>query len=89
MRLGLLKPKVKNLDQLYCELKVLMYKQTIIYHLEKSQAKPPRRKPKRNADYLAEQANGLFMIKPGQIFVNPTDSQLDRIYDGQLWGYKA
>lgn len=65
----------------------LMIRHEIKAHLQSAESKPPRRIKKRDGDYLSQQARGLFAYKPGQIFLNPTDHQLDKIFDGELWGY--
>lgn len=54
-----------------------------------SQNKPARIKPSRDRNYLSGQAQRLFSRKrPAQIFINPTDDQLDKIFSGELWGYE-
>lgn len=57
---------------------------TIHEHLIQAQAKPSRIKVKRDSSYLAQQAQGLFIRKPSQHFVNPTDHQLDKLFRGEL-----
>ena len=59
----------------------------ISIHLNKAKSKPLRRLRRRDSSYLIEQCQGLFKNKPGQIFINPTDHQLDKIFNGELWGY--
>lgn len=56
--------------------------------LKDDQAKPPRHKKLRDKNHLVSQAQGQFINKPAQIFVNPTDHQIDKIMNGELWGYK-
>lgn len=53
-------------------------------HLVNAKAKPSRIKIKRDSSYLAEQAQGLFVRKPSQGSMNPTDHQLDKIFRGEL-----
>ena len=55
--------------------------------LEIVQAKPARVLPRRDKQHLIELANGTFRIKQGQIFYNPTERQLDKIFEGELYGY--
>lgn len=56
--------------------------------LKDDQVKPPRHKKLRDKNHLISQAQGQFINKPAQIFVNPTDHQIDKIMNGELWGYK-
>ena len=65
----------------------LMIRHEIKAHLNKAKSKPLRRLRRRDSSYLIEQCQGLFKNKPGQIFINPTDHQLDKIFNGELWGY--
>lgn len=59
----------------------------IIQFLAASQNKPARIKPSRDRNYLSGQAQRLFSRqRPAQIFINPTDDQLDKIFSGELWG---
>lgn len=53
-------------------------------HLINAAAKPARIRVKRDGSYLAQQAQGLFIRKPSQHFVNPTDHQLDKLFRGEL-----
>lgn len=55
--------------------------------LERAQTKPARVLPRRDRQYLIEIANGAFTNKQGQIFYNPTERQLDKIFEGKLYGY--
>lgn len=55
--------------------------------LEAAQTKPARVLPRGGKGYLTELANGAFRIKQGQIFYNPTERQLDKIFEGELYGY--
>lgn len=55
--------------------------------LEAAQTKPARVLPRRDRQYLTELANGAFRIKQGQIFYNPTERQLDKIFEGELYGH--
>lgn len=55
--------------------------------LELAQTKPARVLPRRDRQYLIEIANGAFTNKQGQIFYNPTERQLDKIFEGELYGY--
>lgn len=57
---------------------------TIDEHLLSAAAKPARIRVKRDGSYLAQQAQGLFIRKPSQHFVNPTDHQLDKLFRGEL-----
>lgn len=61
-------------------------KRAITYdeHLIDAAAKPARIRVKRDGSYLAQQAQGLFIRKPSQHFVNPTDHQLDKLFRGEL-----
>lgn len=53
-------------------------------HLANAKAKPSRIRVKRDRGYLAEQAQGLFVHKPSQMLMNPTDHQLDKLFRGEL-----
>lgn len=53
-------------------------------HLLNAKAKSARIRVKRDSSYLAEQAQGLFVRKPSQGSMNPTDYQLDKIFRGEL-----
>ena len=66
----------------------LIIRHEIKAHLASAESKPPRRIKKRDTSYLSQQAQGLFVNKSSQIFINPTDHQLDKIFQGELWGYK-
>lgn len=66
----------------------LIIRHEIKVHLASAESKTPRSIKKRDSSYLSQQAQGLFINKPSQIFVNPTDHQLDKIFSGKLWGYK-
>lgn len=63
---------------------VLKWQQMLNDHLVNAKAKPSRIKIKRDSSYLAEQARGLFVRKPSQGSMNPTDYQLDKIFRGEL-----
>lgn len=56
--------------------------------LDKAKAKPPRVLPSRDKGHLIEAANGAFKVKQGHIFYNPTERQLDKIFEGELYGYR-
>lgn len=55
--------------------------------LEVAQTKPARVLPRRDRQYLIEIANGAFTNKQGQIFYNPAERQLDKIFEGELYGH--
>ena len=55
--------------------------------LEVAQTKPARVLPRRDRQYLIEIANGAFTNKQGQIFYNPTERKLDKIFEGELYGH--
>ena len=55
--------------------------------LEAAQTKPARVLPRRDRLYLIEIASGALTNKQGQIFYNPSDRQLDKIFEGKLYGY--
>lgn len=65
--------------QLYCESQKM---------LERSKDKPARVLPRGDSSYLTELANSAFTNKQGQILYNPSDRQLDKIFDGALYGYR-
>lgn len=60
------------------------WQQMLNEHLLDAKAKPSRIKIRRDSSYLAEQAQGLFVRKPSQGSMNPTDHQLDKIFRGEL-----
>ena len=53
-------------------------------HLIDAAAKTSRIRVKRDSSYLAQQAQGLFIRKPNQMLMNPTDHQLDKLFRGEL-----
>lgn len=57
-------------------------------NLDRAKAKPARVLPRRDSSYLIELANGAFTNKQGRIFYNPSDRQLDKIFEGALYGYR-
>lgn len=57
-------------------------------NLDRAKAKPPRVLPRADSGYLTELAKGAFSNKQGQIFYNPTERQLDKIFEGELYGYR-
>lgn len=57
-------------------------------NLDRAKDKPARVLPRRDSGYLIELANGAFTNKQGQIFYNPSDRQLDKIFDGELYGHR-
>lgn len=63
---------------------VLKWQQMLNDHLVNAKAKSSRIRVKRDSSYLAEQAQGLFVRKPSQGSMNPTDHQLDKIFRGEL-----
>ena len=56
--------------------------------LDRAKDKPARVLPRCDNSYLIELANGAFTNKQGQIFYNPSDRQLDKIFNGELYGYR-
>lgn len=60
------------------------WQQMLNEHLLAAKDKPARIRVKRDSSYLAEQAQGLFVRKPSQGSMNPTDHQLDKIFRGEL-----
>lgn len=69
-------------------LKMLLIRYEVKAHLYRAKDKPARVLPRRDSGYLIELANGAFTNKQGQIFYNPSDRQLDKIFDGALYGYR-
>ena len=55
--------------------------------LEVAQTKPARVLPRRDRQYLIEIVNGAFTNKQGQIFYNPTERKLDKIFEGESYGH--
>ena len=68
-------------------LTMLLIRYEIKEHLNKAKAKPARVLPRRDKQYLMEIANDAFTNKQGQIFYNPSDRQLEKIFEGELYGY--
>lgn len=83
------KDKAKSIDYAknFNALTLLLIDYEIRTHLSKAQIKPARVLPRRDRQYLIEIANGAFTNKQGQIFYNPTERQLDKIFEGKLYGY--
>lgn len=83
------KDKAKSID--YAKnsnaLTLLLIDYEIRTHLTKAQIKPARVLPRRDRLYLIEIASGALTNKQGQIFYNPSDRQLDKIFEGKLYGY--
>lgn len=70
------------------KMQIASFKHQIGQRLKADQAKPPRHKKLRDKKYLTNQAQGQFINKPAQIFLNPTDHQIIKIMNGELWGYQ-
>lgn len=68
-------------------LAMLLMRYEIKAHLYRAKNKPARVFPRRDSSYLIELANGAFTSNKGQVFYNPSDRQLDKIFDGELHGY--
>ncbi len=65
------------------------YSQSITAALAQDKRKPARVMTPRDRNYLSGKAQGLFAgTRQSTIFYNPTDKQLDAIFDGTLWGHK-
>lgn len=57
-------------------------------HLETIADKPARVKKGRDKAYLIRLAQGQRASQPATIFLNPTDDQLDKIFNGDMAGYQ-
>lgn len=55
-------------------------------HFKRLQSAPTRAKPSRDKEHLTLLANGSLKAGQGQIFYNPSNQQLDRIFEGALYG---
>lgn len=75
-------------SDLMIKLQAASFKLQMVQRLKADQAKPPRHKKLRDKKHLTSQVQGQFINKPAQIFLNPTDHQIDRIMNGELWGYQ-
>lgn len=75
-------------SDLMIKLQAASFKHQIGQRLKADQAKPPRHKKLRDKDHLTSQVQGQFINKPAQIFLNPTDHQINKIMNGELWGYQ-
>lgn len=80
--------KAVNFSHNLTAMTILKMDYDVSMHLNKAKKKPRRRLKRRDSSYLIEQSQGLFKNKPGQFFYNPTDHQLDKIMNGELWGYR-
>lgn len=75
-------------SDLMIKLQAVSFKHQIGQRLKADQAKPSRHKKLRDKDHLTSQVQGQFINKPAQIFLNPTDHQINKIMNGELWGYQ-
>ncbi|MGP5192868.1 hypothetical protein ACTXJO_04420 [Psychrobacter celer] len=57
-------------------------------HFEAMADKPARVRKGRDKAYLIKLAQGERASQPVTIFMNPTDDQLDKIFKGEIAGYK-
>ena len=57
-------------------------------HFEVMADKPARVKKGRDKNHLIRLAQGQRASQPATIFINPTDDQLDKIFNGEIAGYK-
>ncbi len=57
-------------------------------HFEAMADKPARVKKGRDKNHLIRLAQGQRASQPATIFINPTDDQLDKIFKGEIAGYK-
>ncbi len=57
-------------------------------HFEAMADKPARAKKGVDKGYLIRLAQGQRNSQPATIFINPTDDQLDKIFNGEIAGYK-
>ena len=55
-------------------------------HFKRLQSTAARIKPSRDKEHLTLIANGSLKAGQGQIFCNPSNYQLDRIFEGTLYG---
>lgn len=63
-------------------------KSSIKSHFEVIAAKPARVRKERDKGYLIRLAQRQRASQPVTIFINPTDHQLDDIFNGEIAGYK-
>ena len=75
-------------SDLMIKMQIALFKHQMVQRLKADQAKPPRHKKLRDREHLTNQAQGQFINKPAQIFLNPTDHQIEKIVNGELWGYQ-
>lgn len=57
-------------------------------HFEAMADKPARVRKRRDKNHLIRLAQGQRNSQTATIFINPTDHQLDKIFNGEIAGYK-